>query len=118
VNRRGTVDGVESRHDGDLVLIAIPLWLVSIARAAVSVARAEVFGAEASLALLFVLGFPWLLLRALFPRKPLEPSFKRPSGASVVPLGPASKVRLKSSGCTPPAAGLSLRGVAQSPDDA
>jgi hypothetical protein len=53
--------------DRDLVPFFVIVWIASIVRVWGAVTRSETFGAEPTLALLFVLGMPWVLTRALTP---------------------------------------------------
>ena len=50
--------------DSDLRPIAALLWLVSVVRVALTLAHQQVFGIEATLALLCVLGLPRLISRS------------------------------------------------------
>jgi hypothetical protein len=50
--------------DSDLGAVSVVLWLGSFIRVAIALAHGEVFGVEASLALVCVLLLPALILRA------------------------------------------------------
>lgn len=45
----------------DLYSIAALFWLVSLTRVVIALVQHEVFGVEASLACIFVVGVPWAL---------------------------------------------------------
>jgi len=50
--------------DSDLVPVAVVLWLASLARVILAVLHGEVFGAEATFALLCTMLLPWFVLKA------------------------------------------------------
>jgi hypothetical protein len=53
----------ERRCDSDLWPAFTLFWMISAARVVEGVLRHEVFGAEATLALMSVVGLPWLFFR-------------------------------------------------------
>lgn len=50
--------------DSDLIPVAVVLWLVTIVRVVLAVLHHEVFGAEATFALICAVVLPWFVLRA------------------------------------------------------
>ncbi|MEO6598708.1 MAG: hypothetical protein ABIQ16_02465 [Polyangiaceae bacterium] len=50
--------------DSDLVPVAVVLWLATLARVVLAVLHREVFGAEATLALLCAVVLPWFMVKA------------------------------------------------------
>jgi hypothetical protein len=59
--RRPAGDDDDAKLDRDLLPLFALAWIASIVRVAGALVRAETFGTEPTLALLFVLGLPWLL---------------------------------------------------------
>jgi hypothetical protein len=49
------------RSDGGLLIVLGLFWLVSVIRCVGGLLRHEVFGAEATLALMAIVGLPWLV---------------------------------------------------------
>ena len=50
----------DKKLDSDLLPLFVLAWIASMVRVAGAVVSAETFGTEPTLALLFVLGLPWL----------------------------------------------------------
>lgn len=50
--------------DSDLIPVALVLWLATVTRVVLAVLHHEVFGAEATFALLCAVVLPWFVLKA------------------------------------------------------
>lgn len=50
--------------DSDLIPVAVVLWLATVARVVLAALHHEVFGAEASFALLCTVLLPWFVVKA------------------------------------------------------